>query len=337
MPGTDSRRDRDARERPRSRVRDASRARREPSTTRRDREDKDRPRDRRNDDRDDRRDRDDNGRRDRDEYPRRDWDDGFDRDRDRDDHNARDGRDRYDHNRRVRDRDADRDLESDARHWRDDGRRDERIASRREREARERERERGWDRFEDRDRERPSAGDDRDARTRRGGGRDRRLGGNDDTKDREDRRDRDKDREAEPAWMETYVPTTPGGGILGGKGADGELDGIQAFKKGMKEKERKEKGETSDAARTPNANDSIGQQQTSSNPPASASSETPMDEIQLFKLMMKREAEKKEGDKVQNGLAHHAFPDAGPPGLSSSPSLQSQKGDTTVLAGESRQ
>ena len=51
----------------------------------------------------------------------------------------------------------------------------------------------------------------------------------------------------------------------------------------------------------------------------------------------KREAEKKEGDKVQNGLAHHAFPDAGPPGLSSSPSLQSQKGDTTVLAGESRQ
>ncbi|TBU64975.1 hypothetical protein BD310DRAFT_913781 [Dichomitus squalens] len=326
---TDPRRDRDARERPRSRVRDTSRARREPSTTRRDREDKERPRDRRTDgDRDDRRDKDDNGRRDRDDYPRRDWDDSVDRERDRDDHNARDGRDRYDHNRRARDRDTDRDLENDARHWRDDGRRDERIATRREREARER----GWDRFEDRDRERPSAGDDRDARTRRGAGRDRRLGGTDDNKDREDRRDRDKDREAEPAWMETYVPTTPGGGILGGKGAEGELDGIQAFKKGMKEKERKEKGDISDTAQASEANDSLDRQQTSLTTPASANAETPMDEIQLFKLMMKREAEKKEGDKVQNGLARHTFPEAGPPGLSSSPSLQSQKGETTSLA-----
>ncbi|KAH9944463.1 uncharacterized protein BXZ73DRAFT_39881 [Epithele typhae] len=297
---TDSRRDRDTRDRPRSRVRDSSRARRDPSTNRRDRdrEDRDRPRDRRGDgDRDDRRDKDDGGRRDRDEFSRRDWDDGHDRDRERDDHVARDGRDRYDYSRRPRDRD---DIDEDPRHWRDDGRRDERIASRREREPRERDRDRDWNRFEDRDRERPSGGDDRDARNRRGG-RDRRPGGNDNAKEREDRRDRDKDREAEPAWMETYVPTTPGGGILGGKGADGELDGIQAWKKGMKDKERKEKGET--LAESTTGADTNG---VSDKP---APSETPMDEIQLFKLMMKREAEKKEGDKTQNGLSHHSLCD----------------------------
>ncbi|KAI1797792.1 hypothetical protein LXA43DRAFT_266656 [Ganoderma leucocontextum] len=335
---TDPRRDRDTRERPRSRVRDTSRSRREPSTTRRDRdrdrEDRDRPRDRRNDgDRDDRRDRDDTGRRDRDDFARREWDDGFDRDRDRDDHQPRDNRDRYDYNRRPRDRDADRDVENDARHWRDDGRRDERIATRREREARER----GWDRFEERDRERPSAGDDRDARTRRGAGRDRRVGGNDDNKDREDRRDRDKDREVEPAWMETYIPSTPGSGILGGKGADGELDGIQAWKKGMKEKERKEKGEPFDSTKALDANGTSDPQPTSTTP-AATNNEAAMDEIQLFKLMMKREAEKMEGDKVSNGLSNHALAESGPPGISSSPSLQSQKGegastgDPTIIA-----
>lgn len=196
------------------------------------------------------------------------------------------------------------------------------MAARREREARERD----WDRFEARDRERPSAGDDRDGRNRRGAGRERRLGGaNDDTKDREDRRDRDKEREAEPAWMETYVPTTPGGGILGGKSADGELDGIQAWKKGMKEKERKEKGEVSpETGKGADANATSNQPASST---ASPSTESPMDEIQLFKLMMKREAEKKEDGKAQNGLLNHALTESGPPGLSSSPSLQSQKSD----------
>ncbi|KAI0669990.1 hypothetical protein C8Q78DRAFT_1139173 [Trametes maxima] len=283
-----ARRDRETRDRPRSRVRDSSRPRRESSTTRRDRdrEDRDRPRDRRGDgDRDDRRDRDDNGRRDRDDYLRRDWDDPYDRDFGR------------------RAKDVDRDTDDDPRRWRDDGRRDERMAARRERE-------RGWDRYEDRDRERPSAGDDRDARNRRGTGRDRRLGvTGDDTKDREDRRDRDRDREAEPAWMETYVPTTPGGGILGGKMADGELDGIQAWKKGMKEKERKEKGGDANVDGGSNGN---SEQQ------GSSTGEGQMDEIQLFKLMMKREAEKKEGEKPQNGQ-----PEFGPPGLSNSSSLQS--------------
>ncbi|KAI0762895.1 hypothetical protein C8Q74DRAFT_1206773 [Fomes fomentarius] len=313
---TDPRRDRDARDRPRSRVRDSSRTRRDPSTTRRDREDRDRPRERRGDgDREDRRDKDD--RRDRDDFTRRDWDDGHDRDRD--DHSARD---RYDYGRRA----ADRDGDEDPRRWRDDGRRDERIAARREREARER----GWDRFEDRDRERPSGGDDRDARTRRGAGRDRRVGGgNDDAKDREDRRDRDK--EAEPAWMETYIPTTPGGGILGGKGADGELDSIQAWKKGMKEKERKEKGEITTDTKSSDSNGAPGQT-TSSTAPAISNPDSPMDEIQLFKMMMKRETEKKEGEKVQNGHPNHALAESGPPGLSSSPSLQSQKSEGGSVA-----
>ncbi|OJT11833.1 hypothetical protein TRAPUB_11628 [Trametes pubescens] len=287
------RRDRETRDRPRSRARESSRPRREPSTTRRDRdrdrEDRDRPRERRGDgDRDDRREKDDGGRRDRDDYPRRDWDDPSDRDR-------------PDYGRRAKD--SDRDTEDDPRRWRDDGRRDERVAARRERE-------RGWDRFEDRDRERPSGGDERDARTRRGAGRDRRLGAADDGKDREDRRDRDRDREAEPAWMETYVPSTSGGGILGGKTEDGELDGIQAWKKGMKERERKEKGsDANPGGKNSNANGSSEQQ-------AASSSESPMDEIQLFKLMMKREAQKKE-DKSQDGQVEY-----GPPGLSNSSSLQ---------------
>ena len=58
-----------------------------------------------------------------------------------------------------------------------------------------------------------------------------------------------------------------------------------------------------------------------------------MDEIQLFKLMMKREAEKKDGDKTQNGLSTHALVEGGPPGLSASPSIQSQKSDGASLTG----
>ena len=54
----------------------------------------------------------------------------------------------------------------------------------------------GLVRFEERDRERPSGSDDRDTRSRRIAGRERRLGGgNDDPKDKEDRRDRDKERD----------------------------------------------------------------------------------------------------------------------------------------------
>ncbi|OSD03522.1 hypothetical protein PYCCODRAFT_1476918 [Trametes coccinea BRFM310] len=287
---------RDTRDRPRSRVRDSSRTRRDPSTSRRDRDREDRDRPRRGDgNRDDRREKDDTGRRDRDDYLRRDWDDSYDRDR-------------FDYSRRNKD-----DGEDDPRRWRDDGRREERLAARRDRDR--------WDRFEERDRERPSAGDERDTRTRRAGGRERRLGGsNDDGKDREDRRDRDKDREAEPAWMETYVPTTPGAGILGGKGADGELDGIQAWKKGMKEKERKEKaGDAPEGNKAAPANGAEQQ--------GSSTAENALDEIQMFKLMMKREAEKKEGEKPQNG-----HPELGPPGLSNSSSVQTSRSDSVPLS-----
>jgi zinc finger CCCH domain-containing protein 13 len=253
-----------------------SRSRREPSPSRRDRDAKERDRSRRRDDRDE-------SRRDRDDYFRRDWED-----RDRDD-GYRD-RDRYDYSRR----DLDRDLEDDARRWRDDGKRDERIAARRERE---RDRDR-WDRWEpSHERERL---DDRDGRTKRTA-RDRRNGpGLDDTKDKEDRKEREKEKE--PAWMETYVPSTPGGGILGGRSADGELDGIQAWKKGLKEKEKKEKEKEKEAEQSSeSANQPVTSiSETTTNESAStAVAENPMDEIQLFKLIMKREAAKKDSDSVQ--------------------------------------
>ncbi|GBE78384.1 hypothetical protein SCP_0112690 [Sparassis crispa] len=278
-----SRRDRENRDRPRSRVRESSRPRREPSAGRRDRDrdERDRGRDRRGDgDRD--KDKDDYPRRDRDDYSRRDWDDFHNRDRDRDDHIQRDNRDRYDHP-RQRDIDRDRDLDDDPRRWRDDGRRDERVATRRERER--------WDRHDERDRERPAAGDDRDTRPKRGP-RERRGGAADDGKEKDERRERDRDREAEPAWMETYIPSTSGGGILGGKPVDGELDGIQAWKKGMKEKERKEKELQSNADTT--THKTVTDPSGDSTPPISNPIENQLDEIQLFKLMMKREAEKKE-------------------------------------------
>lgn len=78
----------------------------------------------------------------------------------------------------------------------------------------------------------------------------------------------------------------------------------------MKERERKEKGsDANPGGKNSNGNGSSEQQ-------AASSSESPMDEIQLFKLMMKREAQKKE-DKSQDGQVEY-----GPPGLSNSSSLQ---------------
>lgn len=130
--------------------------------------------------------------------------------------------------------------------------------------------------------------DDRDGRSKRTGGRDRRPGALDDLKEKDER------KEKEPAWMETYVPSSPGAGILGGKGADGELDGIQAWKKGMKEREKKDKDiETPPEAR-----------RKSTTPPevretAAPTGEPPLDEIQMFKLMMKKEAAKKESDTLE--------------------------------------
>jgi hypothetical protein len=259
------RREREDRERPRSRVRDSSRQRRDPSPSRRDRESE------------------------------------RDRDKDRDEHRRKDDR-RDDHLRR--DRDGERDNSDDHRRWRDDGKRDERMAARREvRDKEQRERERGsraserdstFDSERPRDRERDRwALDERDAQSKRTNGRDRRRHSRDedrDGKDRDERKDpRARAEEKEPAWMDTYIPSDSGVGILGGKAENGELDGIQAWKLGMKEKERKER--ESEALRSSSDIESAGSTKTTeilATPPT----EPPLDEIQLFKLMIKREEEK---------------------------------------------
>jgi hypothetical protein len=125
--------------------------------------------------------------------------------------------------------------------------------------------------------------EERDGRSKRLTGRERRNGPNaDDIKERDDRRrDRDRERDKEPAWMDTYIPNSSSGNILGGKGIDGELDGIQAWKKGMKERELKATINESNGveARQPVPDDQL-------------------DEIQLFRLLMKREEEKKKSDNA---------------------------------------
>lgn len=128
-------------------------------------------------------------------------------------------------------------------------------------------------------------------RSKRGGGRERKAAG----EEKEDRRDRDRDREKEkePAWMETYVPTTPAGGILGGKSTEGELDGLQAWKKGMKAKEEKEKAKVNAAE---------GKTKGAAVPsPATPANAEGLDEIQLFKLMMKKEEAKKNAPASPSG------------------------------------
>lgn len=198
-----------------------------------------------------------------------------------------------------RDRDLDKDVDAeDPRRWRDDGKRDERVAARREREYRERtrdrpprERDEAW---EDRHGGRWTVVEERDSRNKRSSGRDRRSGALDEVKEKDDRRergdrDREREKEKEPAWMDAYIPTNSGAGILGGKGSEGELDGIQAFKRGMKAKEQKDAPE--DPRDTVDSSSKID-----TSPPITSTgqpSEKPLDEIQLFKLMMKKEQEQK--------------------------------------------
>jgi hypothetical protein len=163
------------------------------------------------------------------------------------------------------------------RRWRDDGKRDERVAVKREREK------------EDKDKDRENrwqTTEDRDSRLKRVAGRDRKNA--DDGKDKDRRDDRDKDKEKEPAWMETYVPDASGG-ILGGRTADGEMDSIQAWKKGMKEKEEKDKAAAAKDTTLRPSTDTAGR------------AEPQMDEIQLFKMMIKREADKKGDQEVVQG------------------------------------
>ena len=232
-----TRRERDERERPRSRVRDSSRSRRESSTSR---------------------------------------------------------RDHRDDVRRERDRDLDRENDEDPRRWRDDGKRDERIAARRgERPSepyKERDRVQGkestWDTTSER---RWIPVEERDGRSKRNPGRDKKAAvGVDEGKERDDRRDRDRDREKEPAWMDTYIPNTMGTGILGGKSGEGELDGIQAWKKEQKEKELRDQT-------SPLITNTENSKRQESVEKVNANTKQ-LDEIQLFKLMMKREEEKKKND-----------------------------------------
>ncbi len=283
------RREREDRERPRSRVQDSSRQRRDPSPSRRESE--------------------------------------RDRDRDRDEHRRRDDR-RDDHIRR--DRDGERDNNDDHRRWRDDGKRDERMAARRElrdkehrEKERERERERGsraserdsnLDSERPRDRERDRwVLDERDAQSKRTNGRDRRRHSRDedrDGKDRDERKDpRVRTEEKEPAWMDTYIPSDSGAGILGGKAENGELDGIQAWKLGMKEKERKER--ESEALRSNSDIECPGSAK-ATEIPATPPTEPPLDEIQLFKLMIKREEEKNNAASLKGPVNDPAVAYIGP-------------------------
>ena len=126
--------------------------------------------------------------------------------------------------------------------------------------------------------------DDRDGRYKRSSARERKSGQlGDEGKEKEDRKDREKEKE--PAWMDTYIPTDSSPGILGGQIPGGELDGIQAWKKGLKDKEVRDHGSSSS-----HGQDTLGQLA------LSEPTEKGMDEIQLFKLMMKREEEKKKSE-----------------------------------------
>ena len=190
-----------------------------------------------------------------------------------------------------RDRDRFNDGDEDGRRWRDDGRRRDRDRGRdRSRDLRD---EDGWTVHEE----------------RRRGGRDRKL---DDARERDDRREREKEKE--PAWMETYVPTSTSAGILGGKGADGEVDDIQAWKKDMKEREQKAKAGPSGSSAV--ALEPLEPYEGSKGSEvAKPVAEGQLDEIQLFKLMMKKEEQKRAGSvtdavsETGNRFPHEAAQD----------------------------
>ncbi|KAJ7597206.1 hypothetical protein C8J56DRAFT_1159161 [Mycena floridula] len=188
------------------------------------------------------------------------------RDRDREDRDTRKDKTRDETRKEDSRRDKEADEDDDPRRWRDDGKRDERMAARR-------------DRGRDKPAHEPSAWtvvEERDGRNKRNTGRDKKAATGDEGRER-------PEKEKEPAWMDTYIPPPSSAGILGGQGAEGELDGIQVWKKGIKEKEQKDKDKNPPQAST----------QTT----AKSDSQTPqLDEIQQFKLLMKREQERQNGD-----------------------------------------
>jgi hypothetical protein len=225
------------------------------------------------------------------------------RDRERDEpreRTLRADRERDDYRRDGRDREVE--IEEDPRRWRDDGKREERLATRRER-ARDKGNQDGhWESGTDR---RWTPGDDRDARYKRSSGRERRSGnGPDDIKEKDDRRDKEREKEKEPAWMDAYVPSDSFPGILGGHGLGGELDGIQAFKKEQKDKELKDKAANLSA--TSIGLGPSGVEGTSSPVHSADMKQEPLDEIQLFKRMMLKDQQKSNLDAFPSQLGTHS-------------------------------
>jgi hypothetical protein len=96
--------------------------------------------------------------------------------------------------------------------------------------------------------------------------------------------------------MDTYIPNESGAGIFGGKPENGELDGIQAWKLDMKEKERKER--ESEVLRSSSDAELAEITEAQIIPPT----EPPLDEIQLFKLMIKREEEKNKAVSLKGSV-----------------------------------
>lgn len=176
-----------------------------------------------------------------------------------------------------RDRERFNDADDDNRRWREDGRR--------------RDRDRGRDRSRDDANDGWTLSEDR-----RKGARDRKM---DDVRERDERRERE--REKEPAWMETYVPSSASAGILGGKAAEGEVDDIQAWKKDMKERELKAKGLPSDSSAVTLEPLEPTEKSKEVDMPKPAA-EGQLDEIQLFKLMMKKEEQKRAGNAIGDSL-----------------------------------
>ncbi|THU91780.1 hypothetical protein K435DRAFT_801035 [Dendrothele bispora CBS 962.96] len=222
-----------------------------------------------------------------------------------------------------RERERENGDDDDSRRWRDDGRRDERMAVRqRERNRDKNAHESAWDNPG----ERRWAVEDRDDRTRRGGGKDKKSGA---IEDNRDERRGDREKEKEPAWMDTYIPATGSGGILGGKGNDGELDGIQAWKKSVKEKEQK-------ANKTAPA---VSNDDSSTAPDAPQKlSDEPMDEIQRFKKMMElaQKAPNGASESVKATAPIEIGPVLKPQESKVDPAIVGAKVETSVNAMDSR-
>jgi hypothetical protein len=202
---------------------------------------------------------------------------------------------------------VDRELElDDPRQWRDDGKREERMALAREkygnRDYREREREKSgetWNLSNRNNRRWANLEEQRDTRSKRSAPRERRLATTeDDTRERDDGRSREKEKQ--PAWMEPYIPKGSGGNGFG-QGTDG----IRVWKESLKEKTEKQESVE------PGGDLSMSESADHTSHPMPPPSEKPLDEIQLFKLLMRQEEEKKKSSLV-NESSTDSVKDSGP-------------------------